>query len=159
MARRWRWATRPRCRRPGDRERHLRHPERQRGVEHARRSTVPGRVARRWRPQRECGCGHRRVRPSECGGNLAVVAAQALRITDSSYTDAAFDVRAGNLHNVGTLYGLGGGNVTTAGLLETTAASTLHAGGALAIDAGTAQQQRHCRCRRCPDALATATPT
>jgi filamentous hemagglutinin len=57
--------------------------------------------------------------------------------TGQLYAGQSFDLRSGTLHNDGTIYGLGGnGNIVTAGLFETTAASTLHAGNGLALDAG-----------------------
>jgi filamentous hemagglutinin len=68
--------------------------------------------------------------------NVFVSTPGALSNTGQLYAGQSFDLRTGTLHNDGTIYGLGGsGNVSTLGLLETTAASTLHAGKGLTLNA------------------------
>ncbi|UPG87711.1 hemagglutinin repeat-containing protein [Luteibacter aegosomatis] len=71
------------------------------------------------------------------GHDLSVYAAGRLRNMGLLYTDRSFDLRTGSLANGGTIYGMGGGYATAAGALTTSAASTLHAGGDLSLDAGT----------------------
>jgi filamentous hemagglutinin len=68
--------------------------------------------------------------------NVSVSTPGTLSNTGQLYAGQSFDLRTGMLHNDGTIYGLGGsGNVSTFGLLETTAASTLHAGKGLTLNA------------------------
>jgi filamentous hemagglutinin len=69
--------------------------------------------------------------------NVSISTPGSLSNTGQLYAGQSFDLRSGTLHNDGTIYGLGGsGYVSTAGLFETTAASTLHAGSGLTLDAG-----------------------
>jgi filamentous hemagglutinin len=69
--------------------------------------------------------------------NVAISTPGNLSNTGQLYAGQSFDLRSGTLHNDGTIYGLGGsGYVSTAGLFETTAVSTLHAGSGLTLDAG-----------------------
>jgi filamentous hemagglutinin len=68
--------------------------------------------------------------------NVSILTPGALSNTGQLYAGQSFDLRTGTLRNDGTIYGLGGGgNVVTQGLLETTAASTLHAGNGLTLNA------------------------
>jgi filamentous hemagglutinin len=69
--------------------------------------------------------------------NVSLATPGSFSNTGQLYAGQSFDLRSGTLHNDGTIYGLGGsGNIVTAGLFETTAASTLHAGNGLTLDAG-----------------------
>ena len=68
--------------------------------------------------------------------NVSIATTGALINVGQFYAGQAFDLRTGSLRNEGIIYGLAGGYVATVGLLETTAASTLHAGAGLTLDAG-----------------------
>lgn len=69
--------------------------------------------------------------------NVSISTPGGLSNTGQLYAGQSFDLRSGTLHNDGTIYGLGGsGKVSVAGLFEATAASTLHAGSDLTLDAG-----------------------
>lgn len=71
------------------------------------------------------------------GSGLTLATSGALRNSGVVYTGQAFDISTGTgLRNDGIIYAAGGGRASAGGALETTATSTLHAGNALSVDAG-----------------------